>query len=194
MGEQIHRIFVYGSLKRGYRLHRSMVKHGCQYAEDAELHGYTLYAWTRNGKIDGIAYMAPKKGGVVKGEILLVPESTIVRMDGIERMYERTPVTLADGTAAEAYVARRIYEQPDIGSVWDMSELKVDAHALSDDDSDDSDDSDEDEDEDDEDDEDEDEDDLDWADEDDELDDDEDEVAVDQEYPDDGNPLAEQVD
>jgi gamma-glutamylcyclotransferase (GGCT)/AIG2-like uncharacterized protein YtfP len=110
-------VFVYGSLKRGGRLHR--------YLERAEFlgAGATEPGWTLYN-VGAFPAMVREEGtaGVI-GEVFRVDEETLRRLDAVERvpaLYRREPVRLAEGpvTQAEGYVwnSRPLTER--VGSEW----------------------------------------------------------------------------
>jgi len=97
------RVFVYGSLLRGEPNHPVI--------ERAELVGaattpprFTLH--------DLGAFPAMIEGGehAIVGEVYEVDQATLTALDRLEghpRFYRRTPIALADGSAAETYVLTR---------------------------------------------------------------------------------------
>jgi gamma-glutamylcyclotransferase (GGCT)/AIG2-like uncharacterized protein YtfP len=107
------RLFVYGLLKRGYGLGTMIEEQGAQFIRTAVLDGHSIYG-------SGVAMMLPNPRGHVEGEVWDVPEAVMPTVDRIEAGYRRTPITLRDGLAAEAYVS--LYEEvrKDAGpySVW----------------------------------------------------------------------------
>jgi gamma-glutamylcyclotransferase (GGCT)/AIG2-like uncharacterized protein YtfP len=94
----IHRLFVYGSLKRGHRHH-------------AELHGARFIAAARTSAayrlLDFGTYPGLARGTrAVEGELFEVDDAVLERLDAFEgRDYLRSWVELWDGSTAEAYLA-----------------------------------------------------------------------------------------
>jgi gamma-glutamylcyclotransferase (GGCT)/AIG2-like uncharacterized protein YtfP len=99
------RLFVYGILKTTANFGRQLAEEGAATSEGpASLSGYALYG-------QGIAYALPLASGRIDGEVIRVDDpATLAMIDRIEGGYNRTPVVLDDGTAAELYVAR--YDDP----------------------------------------------------------------------------------
>jgi gamma-glutamylcyclotransferase (GGCT)/AIG2-like uncharacterized protein YtfP len=94
----MNRVFVYGTLKSGFRNNRLIA--GCKFqpaiAEGIELH-------------DGPGYPYAKKGtGIIYGELYEVSKEVMKRLDMLEghpRHYERTKVNVfADGQDVEAWI------------------------------------------------------------------------------------------
>lgn len=93
------RIFVYGSLKRGGFLNDQLLLSGARFEKEAELEGYSL--WSVGGMFPA---MLPAAGKVVVGEVWRIDSDFVKNwLDQVEAAYERIPVTLTDGTEAEAY-------------------------------------------------------------------------------------------
>jgi gamma-glutamylcyclotransferase (GGCT)/AIG2-like uncharacterized protein YtfP len=94
------RVFVYGSLKRAGRHHGELA--GATF--ECEATTMTGHRLVRQGE-----YPALVRGGdgVVHGEVFVVSEEQLERLDRFEdvpRLYRRTTVLLQDGTHAQAYV------------------------------------------------------------------------------------------
>ena len=99
----MRRIFVYGTLMKGYRNHIVLLGSKC-IEKEAVLEDYAMY--------DTGAYPAviPQKGSKVKGEIYLVGEGKIKILNMIEAegvLYKLTPVKLntkSGETEGETYI------------------------------------------------------------------------------------------
>jgi len=70
-------LFVYGTLKRGGRLHHHMEARGCKYLRDIELEGFKMYDF---GWYPGII----PGDGAVKGEVFDITEEMLVHLDEVE--------------------------------------------------------------------------------------------------------------
>jgi gamma-glutamylaminecyclotransferase len=95
-----HRLFVYGSLKRGFA-HHDQLRGASLEGEMRTEAGYRL---VRQGR-----YPALVEGGTtcVSGEVYRVSPELLERLDAFEgcpELYQRRRVTLADGSEAEAYL------------------------------------------------------------------------------------------
>jgi gamma-glutamylcyclotransferase (GGCT)/AIG2-like uncharacterized protein YtfP len=94
----IHRLFVYGSLKRGYRHH-------------AELQGARFVAVARTSAayrlLDFGSYPGLARGTrAVEGELFEVDDAVLERLDEFEGSdYLRRRIELSDGSTVEAYLA-----------------------------------------------------------------------------------------
>jgi gamma-glutamylaminecyclotransferase len=92
-------VFVYGSLKRGFRHHAEI--EGAEFVREAvTAAGYALY---RVGE-----YPALVRAGTatVRGEIYRVRPDHLERLDrfeGCPELYRRIPVKLSDGALVEGY-------------------------------------------------------------------------------------------
>lgn len=97
MSERV-RLFVYGSLKRGFENHAAL--EGAEFLTEVRTAPhYRLF--------DMGAYPALCAHGSlsVTGELYLVPLELFARLDAFEgAQYERASVTLSDGSSAEAYL------------------------------------------------------------------------------------------
>lgn len=95
-----HRIFVYGSLKRGFRHHEEL--RGARYEGVAETaSGYALYV------VGDYPAMVRQGTGRVVGEVYTVDEDHLRRLDAFEdcpELYERQSIILEGGRSAEAYL------------------------------------------------------------------------------------------
>jgi gamma-glutamylaminecyclotransferase len=94
------RLFVYGSLKRGFEHHAELA--------GAELEGPVDTAPDYRMVLQG-AYPALARGGVrsVRGELYRVRSELLVRLDwfeGCPELYRRETIVLADGSTAFAYL------------------------------------------------------------------------------------------
>lgn len=96
----LHRVFVYGTLRAGESNHHR-IAHATREADARTLPAYTL--------IDLGPYPGMLTGGAaaVAGEVYLVDEATRDDLDALEGhpdLYQRLPITLADGREAEVYL------------------------------------------------------------------------------------------
>jgi gamma-glutamylcyclotransferase (GGCT)/AIG2-like uncharacterized protein YtfP len=104
------RIFVYGTLKRGYGLHAAYLAK-CPYLGRAIAPGFALYGTS-------IPYMLQKEDGAVAGEVYEVNNPALVRtLDRIEGAYDRQcwAIRFENGREelAHMYVARHVLtEEP----------------------------------------------------------------------------------
>ena len=92
-------VFVYGSLKRGFRHHRELA--GGRY-----LGSNSTLACHRLVLFDGYPALVTGEGRV-SGELYEVDSDLLARLDrfeGCPTLYQREVLTLADGTTAFAYV------------------------------------------------------------------------------------------
>jgi gamma-glutamylaminecyclotransferase len=101
------RIFVYGTLRRGGSNHALLSGAPCA-GEATTREPFAMF------DLGGFPCIVPGGEQPVVGEVFLVDGATLARLDELEdapRWYRRTPVRLADGSLAEAY----LYAQ-DVGS------------------------------------------------------------------------------
>jgi gamma-glutamylcyclotransferase (GGCT)/AIG2-like uncharacterized protein YtfP len=95
-------LFVYGSLKRGFRNH-SVMGAAAFVREAQTAPGYRLVL---QGEYPALTIERGGKGSV-SGELYLVHEAELPRLDAFEdvpTLYQREHVLLDDGTTAQAYV------------------------------------------------------------------------------------------
>jgi gamma-glutamylcyclotransferase (GGCT)/AIG2-like uncharacterized protein YtfP len=111
----LHRLFVYGSLKRGFMHHARLS--GARWLGEARTEaGHRLVVYG--------AYPALVVGGdgAVHGELWGVGDVLLAELDAFEdvpRLYVRRGVRLDDGSEAESYFAARDGEfGPVPGGVW----------------------------------------------------------------------------
>ncbi len=112
-------VFVYGSLKRGFR-HHDVLGDAVFLREAHTAPGFRLVRY------GGYPALAPTDVGAesVAGELYEVDVSDLPRLDAFEdvpELYQRESILLEDGTKADAYVisARRAEALPSIaGGVW----------------------------------------------------------------------------
>jgi gamma-glutamylaminecyclotransferase len=109
-------VFVYGSLKRGFRHHREIA--GSRYLRATSTAvGYRLV------RVEGYPALVSGEGRV-SGELYEVDEDRLTDLDRFEdcpALYQRERLTLVDGTRAFAYVmpARLVVGLPEVpGGVW----------------------------------------------------------------------------
>lgn len=92
-------IFVYGTLKRGYRADLS--SRG-EYKKDATLNDYSIH---NLGSFPGIV---PNPGHVVQGEVFVIDKKWLSSIDSYEGvsfgLYRRETVTLSCGTKVDTYI------------------------------------------------------------------------------------------
>ncbi len=105
------RVFVYGTLKKGFSLHRYLA--GTRFLGEAKLSGFEMYDL---GWYPGIV---PGKG-VIYGEVYEIGPGTLALLDEIEdegKEYQRKllKVELPDGRELEAFVY--VYQGPVTGKV-----------------------------------------------------------------------------
>jgi gamma-glutamylcyclotransferase (GGCT)/AIG2-like uncharacterized protein YtfP len=93
-------IFVYGTLKRG--LSNAAQLDGAVFERvAATASGYALHM------VSGYPAMSRSETGVVHGELYIVSDEHLRRLDefeGVPEWYQREVIALGDGTEAEAYV------------------------------------------------------------------------------------------
>jgi gamma-glutamylaminecyclotransferase len=98
----LHRLFVYGTLRRGERNHR-LLTHSAFVGLACTVPGFRLY---NLGHFPGMVAISR---GRVHGELVDVDDATLARVDELEshpRFYLRTPIALADGQIVETYLLR----------------------------------------------------------------------------------------
>ena len=81
-------VFVYGTLKRGGRLHHILESGPCRFLRTAELNGFKMY------RFDWYPAIVPAPG-TVQGEVFDVPEdllSCLDRVEGVPKWYRREKV------------------------------------------------------------------------------------------------------
>jgi gamma-glutamylcyclotransferase (GGCT)/AIG2-like uncharacterized protein YtfP len=124
--EPTTRIFVYGSLKKGYINNERYMRDGAKYVRHAIINGYTLHQHPH-----GYPVMFPDEQGIVFGEIWAVDDWTLESLDYIEygSGYERKIVDTIEGNAVDSYVyttiGRKLAEQQGfvhIGAAWSNPE------------------------------------------------------------------------
>jgi gamma-glutamylaminecyclotransferase len=94
------RVFVYGTLLPGEANH-SLLARSRSLGPARTLPAYELY------DLGGYPGLVPGGVTVVLGELYEVDAATLSRLDELEehpRFYRRTPIVLADGRTAEAYL------------------------------------------------------------------------------------------
>jgi gamma-glutamylcyclotransferase (GGCT)/AIG2-like uncharacterized protein YtfP len=98
------KVFVYGTLKKGYRNHRLL--EGSNYIGEGKISGYDLYDL---GSFPGII----RGKGEVVGEIYEIDQETLKRVDMLEsegQLYSRVPVEVSQNgkmVKAATYVFNR---------------------------------------------------------------------------------------
>ncbi len=116
------RIFVYGSLRKGLRLHPEL---------EGALYGGTLYTAPGFRLLDLGSYpgmVRDESDGQVVGEVYWVDPETLDRLDRIEgnpNYYCRRTIALGDGSTAFAYLLRYPPEAPRVpGGDWSEYERR----------------------------------------------------------------------
>jgi gamma-glutamylcyclotransferase (GGCT)/AIG2-like uncharacterized protein YtfP len=93
-------LFVYGTLKRGFSNASELA--GAAFARKAATAtGYGLFS------VSGYPALARRGDGVVHGELYVVSDAQLARLDVFEEVphrYRRESIVLDDGSHAEAYV------------------------------------------------------------------------------------------
>jgi gamma-glutamylcyclotransferase (GGCT)/AIG2-like uncharacterized protein YtfP len=92
------KVFVYGTLKRGWGNHRLLT--GARYLGDARIRG-TMH------HLGGFPAIHLESDDVVHGELYEVTSETLARLDrleGIPTFYQRTRVRMSSGSTAWVYV------------------------------------------------------------------------------------------
>jgi gamma-glutamylcyclotransferase (GGCT)/AIG2-like uncharacterized protein YtfP len=96
-------VFVYGSLKRGYRLF-SQYLGGSEFVGEATLKNYTIH------KVEGAWYPGIQEGkGQVQGEVFKIGPETLKQLDLVEgegQLYDRVSadVVMAKGETLSVFV------------------------------------------------------------------------------------------
>jgi gamma-glutamylaminecyclotransferase len=97
------RLFVYGTLKRGFSNAREL--EGASFeGRTSTSNGYALYM------VSGYPALVRTERGRVHGELYTVSDEQLLKLDafeGVPDWYRREIVVLGDGTEAEGYVKRR---------------------------------------------------------------------------------------
>lgn len=109
-----HRIFVYGSLRKGLGLHSVLNQGNGTFVGTFTSHPkYNLH---NLGPFPGLS----KNGSTaIVGEIYEVDDNLLLRLDGIEGAYDRLPIELDDpNTQAEAYFLKRPHGELVMGGDW----------------------------------------------------------------------------
>jgi gamma-glutamylcyclotransferase (GGCT)/AIG2-like uncharacterized protein YtfP len=100
------KLFVYGSLKRGFSAHQLLKDCGAEFLNEATTHArYHLVkvSWYP-GMVEG------EEGSGVQGELYEVPDVAIQLLDryeGTPQLFTRNVIQLADGSEAVAYLYAR---------------------------------------------------------------------------------------
>ena len=98
-----YRVFVYGTLLRGFGNYRRLLEKQATFIGEAQLPGYQML------HLGGFPGIVPGSAGdVVEGEVFEFDSDGVLQgldwLEGHPNFYTRTPVKLADGTDAEVYV------------------------------------------------------------------------------------------
>ena len=123
------RIFVYGTLKRGYCRH--FVLAGQRFLGEART--APAYRLVRVGSYPTLV-QADKKGLSIVGELWEVDRGALIELDGVEGtdvgLFERRPIRIEapwNTIAAEAYFyVADASAFPDCGTVWDDPATRID--------------------------------------------------------------------
>jgi len=96
-------LFVYGSLKSGYE-NAHLLQGATALGAVQTAAGYRLIRYR-----DGYPALVPQPGAAaaVRGELYAVTHALLAELDAFEEcptLYQRAPITLRDGRAADAYV------------------------------------------------------------------------------------------
>ncbi len=114
-----HKVFVYGTLKKGFGNHRLLVD--SEKIGDRTLADHDIYA------VSGFPGVVPGTD-TVEGELYEVDSETLRRLDALEghpHMYTRTEVVLSDGTKAETYIWQRaVRPETQLNGVWPGGAVK----------------------------------------------------------------------
>ena len=96
----MNRVFVYGTLKKGYGNHGVMQRAGGRFVEEAVIDGFELYAVS--------SYPGVIRGkGLVKGEVYDVPDEGMVhldRLEGVPYLYQPEATITIDGQDVLVYL------------------------------------------------------------------------------------------
>jgi len=109
-------LFVYGSLKRGFR-HEDMLR-GALRVGPAAAAPYLLVEYR------GYPAMVPAEDGVVQGELVSVDRDMLLVLDefeGCPTLYQRATILLIGGREAEAYLISSELARghtPIAGGIW----------------------------------------------------------------------------
>lgn len=98
------RIFVYGTLKRGGRLHGHLRHLGAKYLRDTRIAGFALY------KLCWYPGIVPADRRIVKGEIYEVRDSALATLDAVEGapdLFKRVTLDFNDGPV-QTYVYNKL--------------------------------------------------------------------------------------
>jgi gamma-glutamylaminecyclotransferase len=96
----MNRVFVYGSLRKGFGNHR-LLEESTYIGEATTYPSYTML------HLGGFPGLVAEGSTPIKGEVYEVDDYTLARLDRLEShpdFYERTPIELADGMEAEVYL------------------------------------------------------------------------------------------
>jgi gamma-glutamylcyclotransferase (GGCT)/AIG2-like uncharacterized protein YtfP len=117
------RVFVYGTLKRGYSLHQYRASPFLVSAVEATAADHTLY-----GEHDGIAFAVPRKGSKVKGELLTLKAEALPGLDAAEghptsylRVEAKVTPAKGKGKPVKAWIytlAKAVEYAEHIGEEW----------------------------------------------------------------------------
>ncbi len=110
MSNQVHRIFVYGTLLRGFGNWKWALRDRANFIKEDTISGFVML---HLGGFPGI--IKGTGGEVVKGEIFEFTNPEVLeeldRLEGHPTFYVRTPVTTESGEAVEVYVLNRAWQE-----------------------------------------------------------------------------------
>ena len=98
------KIFIYGTLKKGYRAHHFLEEHNAVFLEDATTH--PRYHLFNLGPFPGMV-IHEDFYGCVQGELYEVTEDCLERLDiyeGDPHLFRREEIELKDGSKAISYL------------------------------------------------------------------------------------------
>jgi gamma-glutamylaminecyclotransferase len=105
------KIFVYGTLLRGFGNWRWALKDRAQFVKEDSIRGFTM---VRLGGFPGIITIG---NGVVMGEVFEFDDDKVLadldRLEGHPRFYKRTPIKTESGEQVEVYVLNRAWNYGD---------------------------------------------------------------------------------
>lgn len=108
----IYKIFVYGSLKSGFRNHRLLQESnaeflGTKYTKDTNFLMFSLGSYPAVVKNEKFGY------GAIEGELYLIDDNTLFKLDLLESngsFYKREEIELNDGSKAWMYLTNKSYQ------------------------------------------------------------------------------------
>ena len=114
-------VFVYGTLKRGYRLHH----HLADQSFVCEAETVSQYRLVKLGWYPGLVRSATNQGVCVQGEVWNITDECLVVLDAVEEvdsgLYERGPIQLMqmfESPVHAWFYLGDIARAPDCGASW----------------------------------------------------------------------------